>query len=172
MLKNYFKTTLRYFWKDLTPAVINITGLTTGMCVCFFALLYVQFELSRDNYNKNAASIYRLVTDVKTPLGINYESTPAPMGPAVSASFPEVTCAARVFMDDLVVGRNEMEAKEEIAYVDASVFSVFTWPLVRGDAKHLFEAPYNVVLTESAAKKYFGNRDPVGQTLKINGQQQ
>ena len=153
-------------------SMINIVGLATGICVCFFALLYVQFELSRDSYNKQADHIYRLVTDVKTPLGINYESAPAPMGPAIAAAYPEVKAAARVFMDDMIIQSNPNNAtKEEIAYADASVFSIFTWPLLRGDSRHLFDAPYNVVLSESAAKKYFGDEDPIGKTLLINGQQ-
>jgi putative ABC transport system permease protein len=172
MFKNYVKTSFRYFLNHKAFSLINIIGLSTGICVCFFALLYVQFELSRDSYNKQADNIYRLVTDVKTPLGINYESTSAPMAAAVQAAFPEVKIATRVFMDDLIIQSNPNNAaKEEIAYADASAFSVFTWPLLRGDAKHLLDAPFNVVLTESTAKKYFGNADPVGQTMLINGQQ-
>ena len=172
MLKNYIKTSFRYFLNHKAFSLINIIGLSTGICVCFFALLYVQFELSRDNYNKQADNIYRLVTDIKTPVGINYESTSAPMAPAMQSTFPEVKIATRVFMDDMILQSNPNNAsKEEIAYADASAFSVFTWPLLRGDAKHLLDAPYNVVLTESAAIKYFGNADPVGQTMLINGQQ-
>ena len=172
MLKTYFKTAFRYLWINKAFSFLNIAGLTTGICVCFFALLYVQFELSRDSYNKQADNIYRLVTDVKTPLGINYESTPLPMGPAIEAAFPEVKIAARVFMDDMIIGTSpENSAKEEIAYADPAVFSIFTWPLVRGDSRHLFDAPYQVVLTTDAAKRYFGKSDPVGQTLLINGRQ-
>ncbi len=172
MLKNYFKTTFRYFRNHKGFSLINIIGLTTGICVCFFALLYVQFELSRDSYNIKADDIYRLVTDIKTPAGITYESAPAPMGPAIEAAFPEVKSAARVFMDDMIIRSNpDNAAKEEIAYADASVFSVFTWPLLHGNPQHLFDAPFNVVLTASAAKKYFGNADPIGQTLLVNSQQ-
>ncbi|MBB6130292.1 ABC transporter permease [Mucilaginibacter lappiensis] len=172
MLKNYFKTTVRYLLVNKAFSMINIVGLSTGICVCFFALLYVQFELSRDSYNKQADHIYRLVTDIKTPLGVNYESASTPMGPAIAATYPEVKAAARVFMDDMIIQSNPNNAtKEEIAYADASVFSIFTWPLLRGDSRHLFDAPYNVVLSESAAKKYFGNADPIGKTLLINGQQ-
>ncbi|MDB4902570.1 MAG: FtsX-like permease family protein [Mucilaginibacter sp.] len=170
MLKNYFKTSFRYFWNHKVFSLINIVGLTTGICVCFFALLYVQFELSRDSYNKNADNIYRLVTDVKTPSGINYESTSTPMGPAMKATFTEVKDMARVFMDDMILQSNpDNPIKEEVAYADSSVFKIFSWPLLRGNISHLFNAPCNVVLSETAAKKYFGNIDPMGQTLMING---
>lgn len=171
MLKNHIKTSFRYFISHKAFSAINIIGLSTGICVCFFALLYVQFELSRDTYNTQADNIYRLVTDVKTPVGINYESTPGPMAAAVQATFPEVKIATRVFMDDMILQSNpDNAAKEEVAYVDDSVFKVFSWTLLRGDAKHLFDAPCNVVLTETASKHYFGNADPVGKTMLINGQ--
>jgi putative ABC transport system permease protein len=170
MLKNYFKTTLRYLWKNKVFSLINITGLATGICVCFFALLYVHFELNRDSYNQKADNIYRLVTDVKTSAGINYESSSTPMGPAMKAAFPEVRDMARVFMDDMILQSNPDNAvKEEVAYADSSAFKIFSWPLLRGDISHLFNAPCDVVLSETAAKKYFGNADPMGQTMLING---
>src|SRR5882757_8802188 len=101
MLKNYVQTSFRYFISHKAFSAINMIGLSTGICACFFALLYVQFELSRDSYNTQADNIYRLVTDVHTPAGINYESTPGPMAAAIQATFPEVKIATRVFMDDM-----------------------------------------------------------------------
>ncbi|MDN3582170.1 ABC transporter permease [Mucilaginibacter flavus] len=170
MIKNYFKTTLRYLWKNKFFSFINIIGLATGICVCFFALLYVHFELNHDTYNQKADDIYRLVTDVKTPSGMSYESTAAPVGPAMKAAFPEIKDVARVFMDDMILQSNPNNAmKEEVAYADSSAFKIFSWPLLRGDIKHLFNAPCDVVLSETAAKKYFGNADAMGQTMMING---
>ncbi|MBS1503805.1 MAG: ABC transporter permease, partial [Bacteroidetes bacterium] len=170
MIKNYFKTSLAYLRSHKTFSLINITGLAVGICVCFFALLYVKFELSRDSYNIQADSIYRIVTDIKTPTGTDYESTPAPLAPAMQAVFPEIKASARIFMDDMIIQSNPGNAtKEEIAYADSSVFKIFTWPLLRGKAGHLFDAPFNVVVSESAAKKYFGAADPLGQTLTVNG---
>lgn len=171
MLKHYLKTTFRYFLSHKVFSFINIIGLATGICVCFFALFYVQFELSRDSYNQKADNIYRLVTDIKTSTGINYESTSTPMGPAIKAAYPGVKDVARVFMDDMILQSNSNNAtKEEVAYADSSVFKIFSWPLLRGRIGRIFEAPCNVVLSETAAKKYFGNSDPIGQTLMINGQ--
>lgn len=170
MIKNYFKTTLRYLWKNQAFSLINIIGLATGICVCFFALLYIHFELNHDTYNQKADNIYRLVTNVNTPAGINYESASTPMGPAIKAAFPEVKEMARFFMDDMILQSNQNNPiKEEVAYADSSIFKIFSWPLLRGKISLLFNAPCNVVLSETAAKKYFGNADPLGQTLAING---
>jgi len=171
MLKHCLKTTFRYFLSHKIFSFINIIGLATGICVCFFALFYVQFELGRDSYNQKADNIYRLVTDIKTSTGINYESTSTPMGPAIKAAYPGVKDMARVFMDDMILQSNPNNAtKEEVAYADSSVFKIFSWPLLRGKIGRMFEAPCNVVLSETAAKKYFGNSDPIGQTMMINGQ--
>ena len=157
-------------WNNKIFSLINIIGLVTGICVCFFALLYVHFELNHDTYNLQADNIYRVVTDVKTPTGVSYESTSAPVGPAMKAAFPEVKDMARVFMDDMILQSNPNNAnKEEIAYADSSVFKVFTWPLVRSNPRHIFDAPGNVVISQTAAKRYFGHTDPLGQTLLING---
>ena len=170
MLRNNFKTAFRYLWNHKIFSGINLIGLATGLCVCFFALLYVYFELSYDNYNKSADRIYRLVTDVKTSAGTNYESTSAPMAPAIKAAFPEVQESTRIFLDYLVVQKDQDNFGEEpIAYADSSLFSVFTLPLIRGNASIVFNTPFNVVLSETAAKKYFGNADPIGKTLLIDG---
>lgn len=170
MLRNNFKTAFRYLWNHKIFSGINLIGLATGLCVCFFALLYVHFELSYDNYNKNEDRIYRLVTDVKTSSGTNYESTSAPMAPALQAAFPEVQAATRVFLDYLIVQKDQDNFGEEpVGYADSSLFSVFTLPLIRGNASTVFNTPFNVVLSETAAKKYFGNDDPIGKTLIIDG---
>ncbi len=170
MLKNNFKTAFRYLWSHKIFSGINLIGLATGLCVCFFALLYVHFELSYDNYNQKGDRIYRLVTDLKTSAGTNYESASAPMAPAIQASFPEVQAATRIFLDYLIVQKDQNNFGEEaIAYADSSLFSVFTLPLVKGNASTVFNTPFNIVLSETAAKKYFGKEDPVGKTLLIDG---
>lgn len=170
MFKTYCKTTLKYLWHNKVFAGINIVGLATGLCVCFFALLYVNFELGYDSFNKNADEIYRLVTDVQTQTGIDYQSTPAPMGPALQAAFPEVKASTRVFLDNLIIQKDENNfADETIAYADGSLFDVFTLPLLSGKSGTALEAPYTIILSETAAKKYFGNENPVGKTLLLEG---
>lgn len=170
MFKTYCKTTLKYLWHHKVFAGINIIGLATGLCVCFFALLYVHFELNYDAFNKNANDIYRLATDVQTQTGIDYQSTSAPMGPALKSAFPEVKASARVFLDNLIIQKDENNFIDEtIAYADAALFDVFTFPLLEGKASTVLEAPYTIVLSETASKKYFGIENPVGKTLLLDG---
>lgn len=172
MLHNYFKTSSRYLTKHKTFSGINLIGLAVGLSVCFFALSYVAFELSYDDYHEKADRIYRLVTDVKTSIGIEHQSSSAFMGPAIQDYFPEVQASTRVFLDYLIIEKDhDVFGEENIAYADSSLFSVFTFPLIDGDPRKILNAPWNVVLSESAARKYFGTSDPIGKILTMNGSQ-
>ena len=170
MLPNHLRTTLRYLWSHKFFTSINLLGLAVGLCVCFLAGLYVQFELSYDTYHENADRIYRLVTDVETATGTSHESTSAPMAPALRSAFAEVEDATRVLLDYLVVQPEDRSffSEENVAYADPSVFSVFTFPLVSGNATTALEAPLTVVLSESAAQRFFGTTDCLGETLLLD----
>lgn len=170
MLGTYCKTTFKYLLHHKAFTIINAVGLAIGILVCYFTLLYVNFELSYDTYNKNADSIYRLVTDVQTQTGFDYQSTSAPMAPSIQNSFPEVKGATRIFLDNLIIENASGNYTDEtIAYADASLFKIFTLPLLAGNTKTILEDPHTIVLSETAAKKYFGKEDPVGKTLMLDG---
>ncbi len=170
MLNNYFRTTLRYLRSRKFFSGINLLGLAVGLCACFLAGLYVQFELSYDAYHEKADRIYRLVTDVETPTGVSYESTSAPMAPALQSAFAEVENATRVLIDYLIVQPEDRSSfgEETVAYADPSLFSVFTFPLMSGDATTALEAPLTVVVSETAAQRVFGTTDCLGETLWLN----
>lgn len=173
MLKNYFITAIRYLWKQKGFSIINLIGLTIGMSVCYFALLFVHFELSYDTYHEKADRIYRLVTDIKTEHGTDKLSTTAIMAPAIQAAFPEVQASTRIFLDYLIIQMDEEQyGEEKIAYADSSIFSVFTFPLTSGNPVKSLNAPYSVILSETSARKYFGEQNPLGKTLKVNGKEQ
>jgi putative ABC transport system permease protein len=170
MLTNYLKITFRNILGNKTYTAINVVGLATGMCVCFFAFLYVRFELSYDNYHEKADRIYRLVTDVKTASGVEEKSSVGAMAGVIQDALPEVQQVTRVFPDYLIVQKDQdLFGEEKIAYADSSVFSVFTLPLVSGNPATVLNAPFNIVLSETAAKRYFGKSEAVGQKLLING---
>ena len=172
MIRNYFVTAFRYLWKQKGFSVINLIGLTVGLSVCYFALSFVSFELSHDRFHEKSDRIYRLVTDVKTPNGIDYLSTTAPMASAIQAAFPEVQGATRIFLDHLIIQKGQDQyADEKIAYADSSLFSVFTFPLISGNPNNILKAPYSIVLSETSARKYFGNKNPVGGILLVNGKE-
>jgi putative ABC transport system permease protein len=171
MFKNYLKIAWRNIRKQKFYSFINILGLTIGMTCCFLIFMYVRFELSYDAFHKNGGNIYRVVTDVKTPTElIEADVTSAPMGPNINADFPEVVSAVRVNRTSMMVNIGAVKYKEDkVIEADSNFFRVFTFPLIAGDARHALAEPFNIVLSERTARKYFGETDAVGKSLQIEG---
>lgn len=172
MLKNYFKIAFRNLWRHRIFSFINIMGLTVGMTACLLIFLYVRFELSYDNFHPKAGRIYRMVADLKTPSETVYPSGPAwAVGPHLQFDLPEVEAFTRVNYDNLLVRKGDIKFNEDGAiWADSAFFSIFNFPLVKGDARTALTQPFSLVLSETAAKKYFGREDPMGKTLLITGE--
>jgi len=141
------------------------------MTACFLIFMYVNFELSYDKFNTNFSKIYRLNTDIKSPNEVlHWSSASPPMGPALQEDFPEVKANVRIFgAGFLVETKNEKFQENNISFTDPSIFKIFTFPFIHGDAANALAAPFSAVLTETTAKKYFGNTDAVGKTLLLDG---
>ena len=172
MLIAHIQTAYRYLKAHKFIALINITGITTGLCVFYFALLYISFESSYDTFNTKYNRIYRLVTDVQHPTGTNYESAAASMAPTIQRTIPQIEATARVFLDDyifLVNGKNY--GTVSLAYADSSIFNIFSFPIVSGNPETFLTDPFSAVLSVSAAKKYFNTVDCIGQIIMLNGEQ-
>lgn len=169
MLKNYFKIAFRNLWRHRVFSFINIMGLTVGMTACLLIFLYVRFELSYDSFHPKADRIYRIVTDLKTPTEVIPTSGPAwPVAPHVKLDFPEVEAYTRVQAGNVLIRKGDIKFMEEdAAFADSAFFNIFNFKLLRGDTRTALTQPFSVVLSETAAKKYFGKADPVGQTLLI-----
>lgn len=171
MIRNILKTTITYLKRQPFFTSLNLVGMVMALSAVFFALLYSSFELNYDKYNKHYDHIYRLVTDIRTETGIDYQSAPAPLAPAIESAYPQVKAAARLFMDYMIVQKDEsVFAQENIAYADSSLFKVFTIPLIEGNPNTVLNTPMTLVISESAAKRYFKDADPVGQILKLDKQ--
>ncbi len=172
MFKNYFKTAVRHLLRHKTISVINLLGLTIGLACSALILLYVRHELSYDQYHKNKERIYRLVSKVQ---GASYEAAakvPGPWGIMAAKELPEVRRVARfVFFNQVLVSRGEKRFYEAGGfYADSSVFDMFSFALLRGDPETALIAPNAVVITQGFAKKYFGEEEALGQTLKFDNQ--
>jgi len=150
-------------------AVLNILGLTIGLTAAFLIFLYVRFERSYDAFHSKADRIYLLNGDEKTPTGVMRQGlTSAPVGVAMVHAFPEIETVVREQFQSMLVRHGAVVFQEEhSAYVDSAFFAVFDFPLLHGDRRTALSAPSSVVLSESMAKKYFGESDPMGQTLLI-----
>lgn len=173
MLKNYFTTAWRSLWKTKSSSLINIIGLSTGMMCFIIILLYVKNELSFDSYHKNAGHIYRVVKDfVNDGSKIPDATTPPALAPALRSDLPEIASATRLFpawgRKYLIRYKNKAFYENNLIRVDSNFFDVFDFPFVNGNKEAAFKGPLSILLTQTTAKKYFGNANPVGQTVRIN----
>lgn len=169
MLRNYFKTAFRNLWKHRVFSFINLTGLAVGMAACFLIYLYVSFELSYDTFHSKADRIYRVVCDIKTPTEVINAGGPSwAVPPNAKDEFPEVEAFVRLAPDNLLVRKGNIKFQEDnVMWADSAFFKVFDFKLLKGNPHTALTEPLSVVLSETAAKKYFNNSDPIGQTLLI-----
>jgi putative ABC transport system permease protein len=170
MIRNYLKIALRSLLKNKQFTAINILGLAFGLTACLLIVFYVVDELSYDRFNVKADRIYRVNADIK--YGGNessYAITPPPLAAALTG-FPEVEKTVRLLHDGgLRVKKGSQNIQEEkVVYSDATLFDVFTLPLIAGDAKTALAKPNTVVITAATAKKYFNTTQVVGKVLTIN----
>ncbi|HUZ57819.1 MAG TPA: ABC transporter permease, partial [Hanamia sp.] len=171
MIKNYIKIAFRNLWKHKVFSLINIMGLAVGITGCFLIYLYVHFETSYDSFNTKADRIYRVVTNIKTPSDLlQWSSTPAPVAINMQRDFPEVESAVRISAQSFLVKKgNEKFQEKNTIMADSTLFKIFDFPLIYGDKNTALKEPMSVVLSQTTAKKYFGNVNPVGQNVLLTG---
>ncbi len=168
MLKNYFLITLRNLRRYSAFSIINIAGLSIGIACCIIMFLYVQDEIGYDSFNKNADRIYRVHCEFRIKdRNLNLATSPMPLGPALKRIYPEVANYTRIRSEDNPNVRygNKIFSEKKFYWVDSSFFEIFSTTFIYGNPKIALTKPYTIVITESVAKKYFGNSNPVGKTL-------
>ena len=173
MLKNYFKIALRNIRRSKFFSFINIFGLALGMAACLMIVLYVRHELSYDDYNVDADRIYRVAGSYRWG-GRDFDIAVSPpaQARAMLDDFPEVEETVR-FSDteSNIVRVGETSFREwRVTYADASLFSMFTVPLLKGDPDTALEAPHTLALSRTTADKYFRDQDPIGKTLRLDNE--
>ena len=173
MFKNYFKIAVRNIMRNKVFSFINIFGLAAGMACSLLIFLFVKDELSYDKFNKDSGNIYRVVKDFVNEDGAQVPdaTTPLALAIAMQKEIPEVTCATRAFSNpdfgqDFFIKYNDRKFNEQkIFFVDSNFFNVFTFSFIKGNAQNVFKDVNSLVITESVAKKYFGNENPIGKIL-------
>jgi len=174
MIRNYFKMAWRSLLKQKGFSFINIFGLATGMACSLLIFLFVKDETSYDRFHHDAGHIYRVVKDFVNDDGSRLPdaTTPPALAPAMQKDIPEIAITTRVFPGwgaNFLIKYGDKKISEDKLYrVDSSFFDVFTFPFVHGNAKDAFKEVQSIVLTESSAKRYFGNDNPVGKILQID----
>ncbi|GEO09219.1 ABC transporter permease [Segetibacter aerophilus] len=170
MFKNYLKQTWRSITKNKTYSALNIIGLSAGLTCFAFIALWVTDEISYDKFNTNYDRIFRLISTTKTETGTTESAvSSAPMAKALKNDYAEVENTVRLKMrEEIITHENQQVLQPGILLTDPSFFDVFTYHLTRGNVANALSEPYSIILTESTAKKYFGNKNPIGETLVMN----
>ncbi len=170
MLSNLIKYSIRSFKRQRSYIIINILGLSIGIACSLLIAIFVINEASYDRYNTKKDRIYRLVLNGK--IGgqeIVGAFTPAVMGPTMLEEFPEVDDFLRMSgSGPTIVGyEDRVFTEDHLVQADSSFFNFFTIPVIKGDPQKMLNAPHQVVLSETTAKKIFGEESPIDKALKI-----
>jgi len=171
MLKNYLKISFREIYNNKIFSIIHILGVAIGIAAFLLILRYAQFELSYDNFYKNADNIYRVRQDRydKGKLSTTWGAGCAAIGPALKKEFPEVIDYARLSNVNGIITTNQDKFREEkIFAANTSFLTIFPVKLIGGIDTSALNDPYTAVISKSIADKYFGQENPMGKTFKLN----
>ena len=180
MYKSYFKIGWRNLLKNKGFGMINISGLGIGVSACLLITLFILHEMSYDKQIPNSENIYRLTqyfnVEGKDEWGIHH---PAPMASTMEVDFEEVEKAGRIMDNPQRYGAGSNEIRIEgqtqqfhetgFAYADQSILDMLHVPFVHGSNKSALTEPFSIVFSESKAKKYFRDENPVGKIIYLNG---
>ncbi len=175
MIYNYLRVAFRNFFKSKIHTTINLVGLTAGMVSIFLISLYIQQELSYDKFHEGAENIYRIDWHNSNP----QTRTPHPMAQALAQDFPEVlhgVSLTPLWGEGLTrethsfrnLAKDERYDEANILAVDTSFFNVFSFPIIKGNPKTALKNLRGVTISESTAKRYFGDEDPIGKQLAVD----
>lgn len=171
MLKNYLKVAIRNIIHYKGYSFINILGLAIGMTVCLFILYYVNFEKSYDKFHPNSERIYRLRYERSDQDGqaVRFASCCPPAGLRIRKLYPEAEKVARIFRYRASVSYLENKFFEERMYfAESDFFEIFNYKFIAGDPVNGIKEPNKAFISKSASKKYFGDKNPIGQTISVD----
>lgn len=172
MIKSYLVTSLRSLAKNKIFSFINILGLSIGITAFLLIIMYVQNEFSYDEFHTNKENLYRIQQNRydNGELSTQWAAGNAGIGPDLKANFPEVKEYVKMHSSNGVVAYQDKVFQIEDAYFSTEAFfDFFSIPLIEATDTAVLARPYTVALSESSARKYFGDEDPLGKTLKYNG---
>ena len=162
MLRSYLKIALRHVLRERGYSIINVLGLAIGMACCLLIILFVREELSYDRFHEKGERIVRVVREESA-------ASSAPIGPALVDDLPEVESFVRLLQTEAVVSSpSGASFRETIVAADSTLFDVFSFELIQGDVRRALRQPDEILVTESIARKYFGDESAVGKPLTVD----
>ena len=176
MLQNYIKTAFRSLLKQRVYTIINVAGLAVSIVSCLLIVLYVKHETSYDTFFPEGDRVYKVTLERKYPNHATYfASIPHSYAGVMQKDFPEVESALQIqgpFRDLIVTykvreGESKIFEENDFLMADSTFFDFFDMPFIQGDKATALDLPNQVVISRSTAKRYFGDEDPMGKTIKV-----
>ncbi|MBD0260540.1 MAG: ABC transporter permease, partial [Cytophagales bacterium] len=172
MFKNYFTVAVRNLQRHKGYSLINILGLAIGLACCITIFLFVRDELRYDTFHANADRIYRIQNNTSSDgHQRRMASTPPAFGTTMKQVFPEIQQSVRLFnlWQQLVTYEDKKYLEKGFVLADSTIFDVFSLPLALGNPREALSGPNSLVISESLARKYFGNENPLNKELTLGG---
>ncbi len=164
MISYYLKIAVRSFLKHRSHTVVNVTGLAIGLAACLLTLLFIKDEWIYDTHHRYAPHTFRLING-------NNTRTPAAAASALKQNFPEVASSVRMRATRAIwlIRFGDREFYEDRVYwTEPSLFDVFTIPLLKGNPDTVLDGQFKAVISESMARKYFGDSEPMGEVMRLD----
>ncbi|MVM35731.1 FtsX-like permease family protein [Spirosoma sp. HMF4905] len=170
MLSNYVKIALRKLNRHKSYTLINVVSLSLGIACAILIFTLVKYHLSFDTFHANQDRIYRIYTELHTEKVTYSTGVPNPMGEAFKRGYNVAEEVGRIgFLKDRVVAVSpEKKFKEDVAFADPDFLRIFNFPLIEGSSQTALQDRNTALITDRIAKKYFGDKDPIGQLLHID----
>ena len=171
MLRNYLRVTLRNLLRQKGFSAINIAGLATGMGAFVLIMLFVQNELTFDRHHESADRVYRIELDAQVMgQAVTTTNTPIPLTRALMDEVPGIETASHIdgFPRILVSNGDKSFYEDDYFLADSTIFDILSLPLVKGDPKTALAEPNTMLITDDAARRYFGDEDPIGKRLEVD----
>ena len=164
MFNHHFRIAVRALLNQKSQTIVNVMGLAVGMTVCVLTMLYIKDEWTYDTHHESAPNIYRLIHGNNTRM-------PGAAASALKQNYPEVMSVVRMRATRAIwlIRFGDREFYEDrIYWSEPSLFDVFTIPLLKGNPNTALEGQYKAVISESMARKYFGDVDPMGEVMRLD----
>jgi putative ABC transport system permease protein len=170
MLENFFKTAIRNIVKNKAYSFINYIGLTCGLALALLILAYVQNEMSYDQFHEKANRLYRFGYTVSN--GMKIAAVPPPIAPVLKDYYPEVEEVARIYARNISIsipGSADTFEETNVLFADSAIAKMFSFQFLKGNPKRALHDKFTVLINEKMATKYFGDRNPIGESLMFSG---
>ena len=172
MIKNYFKIAWRNIKRHKIYSGINILGLAIGIAACLLILQYVSFELGYENFHEKKDRVYRVMQNRydNGKLSTQWASGAYAVGNSFKDAIPEIEAYVKLLYRDKVVAEinNQPLQIDKVFFASGAFFNIFTYPVVAGDSRTALTEPFTAAISETTAKKIFGNTNVVGKILRLN----